>query len=73
MEFPFFYLASIPPDAKELVLPEETSRHMVSVLRMQDGDELQLTNGLGIILKAYIKSTHKKICTAGNHRIQAGR
>ena len=61
-ELPFFYLASIPADSGELVLPEETSKHVVSVLRMQEGDELQLTNGFGKIVKASIKTPHKKNC-----------
>ncbi len=62
MELPFFYLAEIPPAAKELVLPEETSKHVVSVLRMQEGDELQLTNGQGTIVRAIIDKAHKKNC-----------
>ena len=51
MELPFFYLADIPADAAELILPEETSKHIVSVLRMQEGEELRLTNGQGISCK----------------------
>ena len=62
MELPFFYLAEIPPEARELVLPEETSKHVVSVLRMQEGDELQLTNGLGTLVRAFIQKAHKKNC-----------
>jgi 16S rRNA (uracil1498-N3)-methyltransferase len=62
MDVPFFYLAEIPPDAIELILPEETSKHIVSVLRMTEGDELQLTNGLGIIVKANIQKAHKNNC-----------
>jgi 16S rRNA (uracil1498-N3)-methyltransferase len=63
MELPFFYLADIPSAANELVLPEETSKHIVSVLRMQEGDELQLTNGQGTIVRAKISIAHKKNCT----------
>lgn len=63
MELPFFYLADIPSAANELVLPEESSKHIVSVLRMQEGDELQLTNGQGTIVRAYIQIAHKKNCT----------
>ena len=62
MELPFFYLADIPSAANELVLPEETSKHIVSVLRMQEGDELQLTNGQGTIVRASIQKAHKKSC-----------
>jgi 16S rRNA (uracil1498-N3)-methyltransferase len=63
MELPFFYLAEIPSAANDLVLPEETSKHIVSVLRMQEGDELQLTNGQGTIVRASILKAHKKNCT----------
>jgi 16S rRNA (uracil1498-N3)-methyltransferase len=63
MELPFFYLAEIPSAANELVLPEDRSKHIVSVLRMQEGDELQLTNGRGTIVKANIQKAHKKNCT----------
>ena len=63
MELPFFYLADIPPNANELVLPEETSKHIISVLRMQESDELQLTNGQGKMVRASILKAHKKSCT----------
>lgn len=62
IELPFFYLPEIPPAATELVLPEETSKHVVSVLRMKEGDELQLTNGQGTIVRASIQKAHKKSC-----------
>jgi len=62
MELPFFYLSEIPLTANDLVLPEETSKHVVSVLRMKEGDELQLTNGQGTIVKAIIQKAHKKSC-----------
>jgi 16S rRNA (uracil1498-N3)-methyltransferase len=62
MELPFFYLADIPADAVELALPEDTSKHIVSVLRMQEGEELRLTNGLGTIMRASIQKAHKKNC-----------
>ena len=63
MELPFFYLADIPADTAEFILPEETSKHIVSVLRMQEGEELQLTNGRGKIVRASIQKAHKKSCT----------
>lgn len=62
MELPFFYLAEIPSAATELVLPEETSKHIVSVLRMQEGEELRVTNGMGTIVSAIIQKAHKKNC-----------
>ena len=63
MELPFFYLADIPAEAADLILPEESSKHIVSVLRMQEGEELQLTNGMGTIVRASIQKAHKKSCT----------
>jgi 16S rRNA (uracil1498-N3)-methyltransferase len=62
MDLPFFFLAEMPSAAKELVLPEETSKHIVSVLRMQEGEELRLTNGNGKSVRAFIQLVHKKKC-----------
>lgn len=62
MELPFFYFADLSKTAIELVLPEETSKHIVSVLRMQEGEELRLTNGLGTVARANIQKAHKKNC-----------
>ena len=70
MELPFFYLADIPPAPIELVLPEETSRHIISVLRMQEGEELRLTNGTGSIASASIKKANKKSCVLENLLIE---
>lgn len=45
------------------MLDEETSRHVVQVLRMQAGEALHLTDGLGTLLTASIQDAHKKHCT----------
>ena len=66
MEQPFFYLADIPSNTNELDLPEETSKHVVSVLRMREGEIIRLTNGLGTVVKASIKIVHKKNCVVEN-------
>lgn len=45
----------------ELVeLPEESSKHISAVLRMQVGEELTLTNGRGTVYNAMIEDAHKK-------------
>lgn len=45
----------------ELVeLPEESSRHISAVLRMQVGDKLTLTNGKGTVYNSVIEDAHKK-------------
>jgi|HubBroStandDraft_2_1064218.scaffolds.fasta_scaffold130065_2 16S rRNA (uracil1498-N3)-methyltransferase len=54
------------PDSKsgngEIVLDEETSKHVVQVLRMRPGEQLQLTDGKGGLLTAIIVDDHKKKC-----------
>ena len=41
-------------------LSEETSKHIIQVLRMKNGEQLQLTNGKGKIITAEIITEHKK-------------
>ena len=41
-------------------LDEETSKHIVQVLRMKKGEDIRLTNGKGIIANAEIEDDHKK-------------
>jgi 16S rRNA (uracil1498-N3)-methyltransferase len=52
-------------------LDEETSRHLVQVLRKKNGDTLQLTNGKGILLDAVITEAHKKITVVAISNQQA--
>lgn len=41
-------------------LTEETSKHIIQVLRMKEGEQLRLTNGRGKIITAEIINEHKK-------------
>ena len=54
-----------------LTLTEETSKHVVQVLRMKNGESLQLTDGKGNIGTAKIVDDHKKKCTVSiiEHRL----
>ncbi len=61
MQLPFFYFSG-DESLQELTLDEDTSRHMVQVLRMKEGDRLQLTNGKGSIFISSIREAHKKHC-----------
>lgn len=45
------------------MLEEETSKHMVQVLRMNEGERLLLTDGKGGSAECEITSAHKKHCT----------
>lgn len=61
MNLPFFFTEHIV-DQTELLLDEDNSRHVVSVLRMQAGELLHLTNGKGMLATAVIADPNKKKC-----------
>jgi len=62
VSLPFFYIENIEHDNSGLVLDEDNSRHAVSVLRMQAGAPLHLTDGRGHLLSGNIIDPHKKKC-----------
>src|SRR5215470_13736429 len=62
MSLPYFHLPFIDNAESLVTLDEETSKHIVSVLRMQAGDRLHLTNGKGNLLTAEITDDHKRMC-----------
>jgi 16S rRNA (uracil1498-N3)-methyltransferase len=59
---PFFYISAFNKDAQEITLDEDTSKHIIQVLRMAPGQALQLTDGKGALLTAVIIDDHKKKC-----------
>jgi 16S rRNA (uracil1498-N3)-methyltransferase len=63
MPLPFFYTDSISPSDNIVVLNEENSKHIVQVLRMQNGKQIKLTDGVGNIFLGEITDAHKKKCT----------
>lgn len=63
MSRPFFYTPQYEPAGRTITLDEETSRHVVQVLRMHAGEELHLTDGQGHLLTAAIQEAHKKHCS----------
>lgn len=62
MNLPFFYLPQLNADDAYFVLNEDTSKHVVQVLRMQNGELIKLTNGNGLLVTASIVDNHKKHC-----------
>ena len=62
MNLPFFYI-DVYDGSKTLLLNEETSKHVVQVLRMQEGEKLNLTDGKGSLLTCEISDAHKKHCS----------
>ena len=63
MALPFFYIDEYDNRQKEIVLNVETSRHIVQVLRMKKGEQLNLTDGKGNLFTTSIVEDHKKHCT----------
>jgi len=63
MAFPFFYINEYTTSQKEILLDEDTSRHVVQVLRMKEGEKLNLTDGKGSLITAEVIDAHKKHCS----------
>ena len=62
MPFPFFYTETLSHSENIVLLSEENSKYIVQVLRMQNGEQLKLTDGKGNIYAAEITEAHKKKC-----------
>ena len=63
MQLPFFYIEEYDPSQIEIILDEDTSRHVVQVLRMNEVEQLNLTDGKGNLITAEIIKANKKHCT----------
>ena len=50
------------PDNEQIELSEESSRHLISVLRMKKGEVIKITDGKGSVLECEIAEPHKKHC-----------
>lgn len=59
MDTPIFYAPDLEETTRQLTLDETASRHAVQVLRMKEGEQLQLTNGKGWMAQAQISHAHK--------------
>jgi 16S rRNA (uracil1498-N3)-methyltransferase len=60
MALPFFYISDYNGSQKQIVLDEDTSKHVVQVLRMKVGERLNLTDGKGNLLTCEITGADKK-------------
>lgn len=60
MALPFFYEEQISAADVVFTLNEDSSKHVVQVLRMKIGEQLNLTNGRGDILTCEIIDDHRK-------------
>jgi 16S rRNA (uracil1498-N3)-methyltransferase len=63
MSVSYFYIDRYDPSQKEIILDEDTSYHIVQVLRMKPEQKLQLTDGKGNLVTGHITECHKKHCT----------
>ena len=59
MSLPIFFQEEIS-DNPSINLNEETSKHIIQVLRMKQGEQLQITDGKGKIVTTEIIAEHKK-------------
>ncbi len=59
---PYFYHKELNTNQASFNLTEETSKHCIQVLRMQEGQQVQLTNGEGLRIVVEILTAHKKNC-----------
>jgi 16S rRNA (uracil1498-N3)-methyltransferase len=60
MSIPYFYEPSILSGQTSFTLNEISSKHCVQVLRMQENERVDITNGLGYLFEAAILTAHKK-------------
>ena len=59
MQLPFFFEENLPCE-ETFILSEETSRHIVQVLRMREDEKLLITNGKGQVLATRLVKANKK-------------
>lgn len=67
---PFFHIKDYFGEQR-IVLDENTSRHVVQVLRMNQGELLNLTDGKGKMLTCIIEEAHKKHCLVQVHETRS--
>jgi len=59
-----FYNPAISSEDKEVIFPKDESKHIVKVLRKQEGDNLKITNGKGFLFSAEIIEANHNKCKA---------
>jgi 16S rRNA (uracil1498-N3)-methyltransferase len=67
MTVPYFYEPTLAAQTTTHLLSEETSKHCIQVLRLKEGDRIDLTNGHGIIFESIITVAHKKNASVQIH------
>ena len=77
MTLPLFFHPQLERTPGNIILEEDNSKHIVQVLRMKKGEQINLTDGKGNLITAEIINDHKKRCevrvTASRHTPHASR
>jgi 16S rRNA (uracil1498-N3)-methyltransferase len=60
MSLPYFYIDALHGNSVQL--DEATSKHVISVLRMERGEEVLLTDGKGLKARSVIEDDNRKRC-----------
>lgn len=60
MNIPLFYEPEINTNNSTFLLSEESSKHIIQVLRMKELDAIHLTNGQGVLCTGTIQMANKK-------------
>jgi 16S rRNA (uracil1498-N3)-methyltransferase len=63
MPLAYFFIPQIADANENLVLDEDQSKHIIQVLRMQNGEKLLLADGKGTKAHVEIVDDHRKHCT----------
>ncbi len=58
-----FYLKDLTSDLKQSFFDKEESQHIVKVLRMREGQRLEITNGMGDWFEVELTQAHEKKST----------
>lgn len=59
-----FYHPEITKEDLQIIFPQEESKHIVKVLRKEVGDQIEVTNGKGLLFKAELLLISQKQCVA---------
>lgn len=60
MQLPYFFEENLSAGISDFELSEEAARHIAQVLRMREGEELLLTNGNGLEVRAILRHVERK-------------
>ncbi len=70
MQLPFFYEPTLTEKSNVFVLSDDSHKHAIQVLRMNNGDALHLTNGKGLLSRAVIVTADKKTASVKIESVQ---